>query len=134
MSKNFELLRRVAKDDFFTRSGEAAPYTRKTPFAIPFKKDLPDIEITMLVQRLFSLTGKGGGPKVVSFSGIARDDRSSWICARTGEVLAEQAETSVCIVEANLRSPRLHVHLAAANKIGLAEALTTKGPIRNFGI
>jgi len=134
MSKNFELLRRVAKDDFFTRSGEAAPFPRKPPFAIPFKKDLPDIEITKLVQRLFSLTGKGGGPKVVSFSGIARDDRSSWICARAGEALSEQAESSVCVVEANLWSPQLHVHFSVANPIGLAEALTTKGPIRNFAM
>jgi Mrp family chromosome partitioning ATPase len=37
------------------------------------------------------------------------------------------------MVEANFWSPQLHVHFAAANQIGLAEALTTIGPIRNFG-
>jgi len=86
------------------------------------------------LEALFSQAGKGSGPKVVSFSGITRDDRSSWICARAGEALAEQVDTSVCIVDANLLSPQLHVHVAAANNIGLAEALTTKGPIRNFSI
>src|SRR6266852_9073118 len=134
MSKNFELLHRVERDDFFSLPVERAAHPQKAPTAIPLKSEPPDSEIAKLVQRLFSPAGKGGGPKVVSFSGIARDDRSSWICARAGENLADQADTSVCIVEANLRSPRLHVHLAAANKIGLAEALTTKGPIRNFGI
>jgi Mrp family chromosome partitioning ATPase len=134
MSKNFELLQRAAKDDFFNFLGDSTPLARKSPFAIPSKKQLPDTEITKLVQRLFSQTPKGSGPKVVSFSGIARDDRSSWICARAGEALAEQAVSSVCIVEANLRSPQLHLHFAAANRIGLVEALTTKGPIRNFAM
>jgi len=132
MSKNFELLQRVAKDDIFNFPGDPAPPARKSPFTIDSKKQLPDTEITKLVQRLFSQTRKGSGPKVVSFSGIVRDDRSSWICARAGEALAEQVDDSVCIVDANLWSPRLHVHLAAANSIGFGEALTTKNPIQNF--
>ena len=134
MSKNFELLQRVAKDDFFNVPDEPAPLPQKAPGAIPFDKEPPDTEITKLVQRLFSQAGKGGGPKVVSFSGITRDDRSSWICARAGEALAEQVDTSVCIVDANLLAPQLHVHVAAANQIGLADALTAKGPIRTFAI
>jgi Mrp family chromosome partitioning ATPase len=132
MSKNFELLQRVTKEDFFKLSDVSVAAPQKAHPAIPFKKVPPDTEITKLVQRLFSQAGKSSGPKVVSFSGIARDDRSSWICARAGEALAEQSEASVCIVEANLWSPQLHVHLGAANQIGLAEALTTNGPIRNF--
>ncbi len=134
MSKNFELLQRVAKNEFFNVPDEPASPPVKGPTAVPFKKDPPDPEITKLVQRLFSQAGKGSGPKVVSFSGITREDRSSWICARAGEALAEQAHTSVCIVDANLWSPQLNVHLAAANHIGLAEALTTKGPIRSFAM
>jgi hypothetical protein len=147
MSKNFELLQRVAKDEYFSVPEEAVPVPQMAPalvsvrkepaeLEIPklvaLKKDPPDPEITKLVQRLFLQAGKEGGPKAVSFSGIARDDRSSWICARAGEILAQQADTSVCLVEANFWSPRLHIYSAAANRIGFAEALTTKGPIRNF--
>lgn len=134
MSKNFELLQQVAKDKFFNFPCDPAALPLRTSFAIPSKREPPDAEITKLAQRLFSQSGKVNGPKVVSFSGITREDRSSWICARTGEALAEQAETSVCIVEANLWSPQLHVHLAAANRIGLVEALNAKGPIRNFAV
>jgi protein-tyrosine kinase len=134
MSRNFELLQRVAKDQFFNLPEEPAPPPKKAAPAIPFKKEPPDAEITKLVQRLFSQAGKGSGPKIVSFSGIARDDRSSWICARAGEALAEQAEGSVCMVEANLWSPQLHVQLSASNQTGLAEALTTPGHIRNFAV
>jgi succinoglycan biosynthesis transport protein ExoP len=134
MSKNFELLQRVAKDDFFNVADVPIRLIEKTPIAIPVKRDPPDTEITKLVQRLFSQTGKGSGPKVVSFSGIARDDRSSWICARAGEALAERADGSVCIVDTNLSSPQLHSNVAAANQIGLVEALTTKGPIQSFAM
>lgn len=137
MSKNFELLHRVEKDDFFNLpTGPAAPTvaTQKLPVAIPRKREPADTEITKLVQRLFSPAGKGRGPRVVSFSGIMRDDRSSWICARAGEILAEQADTCVCILEANLVGPQLHIHLSAANRTGLAQALASKDPIRNFGM
>jgi len=149
MSKNFELLQRVAKNDYFSVPDGPVPAPEKAPAVVSFKKESadleipklvqlkkepPDPEITKLVQRLFLQAGKESGPKVVAFSGIARDDRSSWICARAGEILAEQADTSVCMVEANFWSPQLHLHSAAANPIGFAEALTTKGPIRNFAI
>lgn len=135
MSKNFELLMRVAKDDFFNLPEEPLPPPKKAAApAIPFKKEPPDAEITKLVQRLFSQTGNGRGPRAVSFSGIARDDRSSWICARAGEALAEHAEGSVCMVDANLWSPQLHVQWNASNQKGLAEALTTLGHIRDFAM
>ena len=132
MSKNFELLQRVAKDNFFQLPEEPAPPPKKLPTTNFLKKSPPDPEITKLVQRLFSQSGKVDGPKVVCFSGISRDDRSSWICARAGETLAEQAENSVCLVEANLSSPQLHKQFNVANKSGMAEALTTNDPIRSF--
>jgi Mrp family chromosome partitioning ATPase len=132
MSKNFELLQRAAKDDFFRYAVDASSHSQKQLFAVPRVKETPDVEIEKLVQRLFSQSREGSGLKVVSFSGIARDDRSSWICAQAAAALARQADLSVCIVDGNLVSPQLHVQLAAANAPGLAEALTSKGSIRNF--
>ncbi len=134
MSKNFELLQRAAKNVFFNLPDAPAPVPQKAPVEIPFRKAPRDSEIAKLVQRLFSHAGNGGGPKVVSFSGIARDDRSSWICARAGEALADQADASVCVVDANFLSPQLHLQFGAANRIGLAEALTTKDSIRDFAL
>jgi Mrp family chromosome partitioning ATPase len=134
MSKNFDLMQRVEPDGFFKLPAEHVAHPYKAPAAIPLKREPPDTEISKLVQRLFSPVGNGNGPKVVSFSGVARDDRSSWICAKAGEILAEQADTSVCVVDANLWSPQLHVHFATENQKGLAEALAADDPIRNFGI
>jgi protein-tyrosine kinase len=134
MSKNFELLQRIAKDEFFSLPDVPEPISESAPASFHFKHFPSDPEITKLVQRLFSRAGKGSATKVVSFSGINRDDRSSWICARAGEILGEQEDTSVCMIDANLLSPQLHGQFGVANQRGLAEALTMKGPVRNFAI
>jgi Mrp family chromosome partitioning ATPase len=131
MSKNFELLQRLAKEDLCFPPGLPEPLPQAMSIA-PIARELADDEITKLVQRLFLHAGAGGGPRVVSFSGIARADRSSWICASAGEALAAQADTSVCVVDANFWSPQLHTHFRADNEIGLADALTTEGSIRSF--
>jgi Mrp family chromosome partitioning ATPase len=132
MSKNFELLQRVARGDIFNLPCVPTLPPQETPGALPLRNGPPDTEITKLVQRLFFQGGKGNGPSVVSFSGVARDDRSGWICARAGEALAAQVDTPVCIVEANLRSPQLHLHVNTGNQIGLAKALSTTFPIQSF--
>ncbi|MFZ0738890.1 MAG: CpsD/CapB family tyrosine-protein kinase [Candidatus Acidiferrales bacterium] len=131
MSKNFELLQRTAREELFIPAGLPTSVTQATPSPALARK-LEHDEINKLVQRLFLRGGQAGGPRVVSFSGIARDDRSSWICARAGEALASQADSSVCVVDANFRSPQLHTHFSAGNLSGLADALTTEGSIRNF--
>ena len=136
MSKNFELLQRIAKNEYFPlpEAPASTPAPQKPRAAMPVGKSPPDPEITKLVQRLFLQPTAGGGPKIVAFIGISREDRSSWICARAAQELAERAGGSVCLVEANLFLPRLHAHLGAANYNGLAEALCTKDPIQSFAI
>jgi Mrp family chromosome partitioning ATPase len=148
MSKHFELLQRVSKDDLFDPPKETVQPTQKTstpeplndvtleqacPRTLP-KNGAPEPEINKLVQRLFSRAGEVTGPRIVSLSGMTEDDRNSWICARTGEALAEQSGKSVCMVDADFWSPRLHLHFSAANSAGLAGALATKISIQNFAL
>lgn len=133
MSKNFELLQKTAKEDLFAPAGLPAPARRPIPVA-PSDGDAVSEEINKLVQRLFFRDGQSGGPKVVSFSGMAADTRSSWICARAGETLASQVDTSVCVVDANFLSPQLHTHFPIGNKDGSGAAPVTEGSVRNFAI
>jgi Mrp family chromosome partitioning ATPase len=130
MSRNFELLERTAQEDALTPG--SMPEILRPPIPFPALKGPAKEEIMKLVQRLFFQGDRNGGPKIVSFSGIAREDRSSWICARAAEYLASQADASVCIVDANFRSPRLHTHYDTSNRTGLAAALTAEGPIKSF--
>jgi Mrp family chromosome partitioning ATPase len=130
MSRNFELLERTAKEELLTPG--SMPEILRPPIPFPALKGAAKEEITKLVQRLFFQGGHAAAPKIVSFSGIAHDNRSSWICTRAAEYLASQANTSVCLVDASFCSPRLHIHYDIGNRTGLAAALTTEGPIKTF--
>jgi succinoglycan biosynthesis transport protein ExoP len=130
MSRNFELLERTAKEEGLI-SG-SMPEIIRPPIPFPALTGPAKEEVRKLVQRLFYHGGHNGGPKIVSFSGVASDDRSSWICARAAEYLASQEDTPVCLVDANFRSPQLHNYYDVGNRAGLADALTTDRPIRAY--
>jgi Mrp family chromosome partitioning ATPase len=89
-------------------------------------------EIVKLVQRVFILPGPAKAPAVVAFCGVNKDAGCSWVCARASEVLADQESGSVCLVDANLRSPSLHGHFRFESSPGFADAVRDSQPIREF--
>jgi Mrp family chromosome partitioning ATPase len=130
MSRNYQLLERLAKEELLTPGG--VPDILRVPKPFPPLKGSAKEELAKLIQRLFFSGGRVSGPGVISFSGIARDDRSCWICARAAELLALQADISVCLVDANFKSPQLHPHYDVSNRTGMASALGSDSPIRSF--
>jgi Mrp family chromosome partitioning ATPase len=132
MSRNFELLERTTKEEVLTPGG--VPEIFRPPFPFPDLNGPAKEEITKLVQRLFFHGRHDSGPKVVSFSGFTDGDRSGWICARAAEYLASQGDASVCLLDANFRSPQLHNHYDIGNRPGLAAALATEGSIKAFAV
>jgi Mrp family chromosome partitioning ATPase len=133
MSKNFELLQQAAKEELLTPVGIPVSLPLFCP-STTSTRGLASEEITKLVQRLFLHGNQAGVHRVVSFSGIAGDERSNWVCACVGESLVSQANASVCVVDTNFSSPQMHAHFGADNRTGLADALTSDGPIRSFAI
>jgi len=130
MSNYFEVLQRAARDE------ELFPLTCRSATPLNGRHPRPDLEalaleeMRKLVQRLFLLPRDGGGPRMVLFCGVEQGDRSHWICARAGRTLATQVAGTVCVVDANLRSPSMHQHFAVENLRGLSDALRNSGPIR----
>src|ERR1700693_2065096 len=118
MSKNFELLRSLDKESDSFRS---EPMTREMSTAVaaqpaPVRRgahvlgsalarldDRMRNEISKIMQRILAL--KNGGPTRVVFAGVDEDAGCSLICAATAEMLAQEALGTVCLVDANLRSP-----------------------------
>lgn len=84
-----------------------------------------------LVQQVFH-TANGQRPQVVLFSGVEANVGCAVICAHVSEILAAEPEASVCLVDADFRSPSLHRHLGVENGKGLADALLQDGPIQDF--
>jgi Mrp family chromosome partitioning ATPase len=156
MSRNFELLQNIGKEqDYFQQEREltetaSAPLSEPLPeprFTEPAAADPVQMpaaeplqfamessqlaELSKVVQRVFLLPG-GEYNHTVVFTSSDPGSGSSWICARVGELLASQVTGSVCLVDANLQSPTLHEQFGVANHHGLSDSLRQSGSIRGY--
>jgi capsular exopolysaccharide synthesis family protein len=84
-----------------------------------------------LVQKVF-LTGAALPARMVIFAGLDPGNGCSQICAGAAEMLAANTTGSVCLVEANLRSPSLPEYFGVENHFGLSDCLRKEGPVRDF--
>ena len=111
MSRTFDILERMQQD----RNLFSVPPVTKAP---PTRVGVPDRrtsrpdpasvayeEILRLVHRLFltNATLGGSGRRQVVFCGVDYADGSNLLCARIGRVLAEHAQSEICVVDANVR-------------------------------
>lgn len=144
MSRNFELLQKIGKEqDFFSQAEAPVAAALEQPDIVPEEMPrepaAPTLqmsaaeleEITKLVQRVFVLPGPEA-PRSVVFAGTEPGNGSSWMCARAAELLSTQVRGSVCIVDANLRDPGQHEVFGIPNHHGLSDALKYTEPIGHF--
>jgi len=146
MSKNFELIQQAeynlkAGASVATAPPLAQPQTGFRGFqtqAEVVRKDaglnldkITREESVRLVQRVFLQAGTEN-PKAVVFAGINHGAGCSEICALAAEILAESISGSVCLVEANLRTPSLPSIFGTTNHHGLTDALAKTDSIRNY--
>jgi capsular exopolysaccharide synthesis family protein len=88
-------------------------------------------ECFKLVQRLF-LTQSSNLVHMLVLAGIDRGDGCSRICVEVGRILAANTRASVCLLDANFRSPSLPQFFEVPADQGLSDALVLEGDIRNF--
>jgi hypothetical protein len=93
--------------------------------AVPVEGLLPEpasVEELQLVQRLFFLCGKERTPRTVVFCGVEPKDCAEVVCARTAEILAGLVKDPICLMDANLRSPTLHLRYQLGGIVGTSLA------------
>jgi Mrp family chromosome partitioning ATPase len=88
-------------------------------------------EALRLVHQVF-LPETERSPSVVAFAGMDHGNGCSQTCASVAEILAGDPLRSVCLVEADFRSPGVSRVSGETKNFGLAEALTRRAPIRTF--
>jgi Mrp family chromosome partitioning ATPase len=133
MSKNFELMQELEKHNghdpvaiqevMRPSNGNGAACTNHLPVV--------GDEVLSLVQRIFLLQTRKP-PQVVVFAAIDHGSGCSGICRGVAEALARDSNASVCLLEANLRSPGLPAMFGTTNHYGLTNALLQGDPIRSF--
>jgi protein-tyrosine kinase len=115
MSRTFEVLERAQQDQELFR---VPPVTRAVPgsgrptnstASLPDPDAFTREEVLRLVRCLFLATDGNGhhGVRRVVFCGIDNSEGSSLLCARVSRTLADQVQSQVCVVDANVRTPVL---------------------------
>jgi Mrp family chromosome partitioning ATPase len=137
MSKNFELMQQAGREfeaPSISRPSRELPKIFEKAHRNETRSDLDEVareETLKLVQRIFVSPGQKG-PRAVLFSGVDQGAGCSQICLLVAETLRSTVSGSICLVEANLRSPSLPGMLGTTNHHGLTDALLQEGPIRSF--
>ena len=132
MSRNFDVLQRVGKQDtVFTQSSDGLSPSGNGHRPWDRRKSA-DEEAINLVQRVFVFKNSDA-PKVVVFASV-EGSGSSEICSRAGEALAAQGVGSVCLVDGNLSAPSGHQLLEAEKLSELTDAAVKPGPTRDFAV
>jgi Mrp family chromosome partitioning ATPase len=138
MNSNFELVQdaEISKEiTSLPALGAALPlrareaYRRKRKVRLTLD-ELAQEELHKLVQRLFLLQSEP--PRTVVFAAVRHGGGCTEICGRTAEILSANIPGSVCLVDADLRSPSYSNALDAGFESGLTDALMSEEPIRNF--
>ena len=137
MSKNFELMQQIGRDFGATsvpRPSQECSKVHEKVRTNGTRLDLGQVareECLRLVQRIFLLQPEKA-PRAILFAGIDQATVCSQICLLVADTLSSTMSGSVCLVEANFRSPSLPGLLGTTNHYGLTDALLHEGPIRSF--
>ena len=68
----------------------------------------------------------------VLFTGVDAKQRSAPLSAAAAEILSGRVVGSVCVIDANLRTPSLHRHYGVSNDVGMVQALSGTAAIRDY--
>jgi len=143
MSRNFELLQKAAEEERERQRMEPSVATSTastTAWNAPAEGTVENAilpqalsglsreELNKLTQRLF----QPDGARVVVFTGVEHGAGCTWLAAQVAQTLATQGRTSVCVVDANFRSPALHEVFALNNQQGLADAVLDGGRTQDY--
>ena len=132
MSRNFELLQQAEKEAQVFRISGSVPAPAKDDKRPSRKLESAAREEEIkLVQRLFLLPGERA-PRSVLVCGVEEGEGSEAISASAGEILASRVPGSVCLVDANVRVPSLHLRFRMDNFLGFTDAMFEADPIGAF--
>lgn len=108
---------------------EQAGVARRPESTAGLRRSLPDPglvspdQLSRLVQRIFQPGVAEPRIRSVLFSAFGPAGASARLCAAVADTLASQTSRSVCLVDANLRSPSLHAPFGVDSSPGLSDLL-----------
>jgi Mrp family chromosome partitioning ATPase len=120
MSRNFELMTQLeleagVLDKPLPGAADRVAARQVVPILSSHAGSASGEEMLRLIQRIF-LSANGNGPRQVVLCGVDGENSSSSVCAMAGRTLAANSSRPVCVVDANVRSPRLSAMFGVEGK------------------
>jgi Mrp family chromosome partitioning ATPase len=109
---------------------ERHPIAAVRPTSLATSQAIPADEASALAVRVFAPGSPGTHPRAVLFAAAGAESSSVNVSASVAQALAKQTTRSVCLVEANLRSPALHSVFRAPVSRGFSDVLIDGGDVR----
>jgi Mrp family chromosome partitioning ATPase len=131
MNKQADLLQQSAGSTDFRRNSGYEFASENNRIELTDHAEWAREEGLRLVQQIFLLQDQRP-PHVVVFAGVDHGSGCSRICASVSSILAANSLKSICLVEANFRSPGIPAIFGTSNHFGFADALVDKKPIASF--
>ena len=140
MSRNFELLQRASAGVSGVTEREIKQLLATEPKAFEKERNqaqpilsldqMAKEETAKLVQTVFH--SQDWTRRTVLFAAINSGSGCTWISTRAAEILSNSVSEPVCLVDANFKTPSSRGVLGPTYQYGLADALRTQRPIREF--
>lgn len=136
MSKHFELMNEALREIEKPAPQSASPILLpnegpESHPASPAFDRMAQEECLKLVQRIF-LSQPANASRTVVFAGVDQGAGCSRICVETARILATNTSASICVVDANFRTPSLPEFFGVTNHRGLSNSLFEEGEVRTF--
>jgi capsular exopolysaccharide synthesis family protein len=133
MSRNFDLMHDTERYHEIVTIQPAKPTIRPAKAEeVAYQQPVPVNEGSVrLVQQLLAPQSHDA-PRLVVFAGVEHGNGCTHTAVSVAETLAANGGRSICMVDANFRSPALAGMFGVNNDHGLSDALSRDGLIRSF--
>jgi capsular exopolysaccharide synthesis family protein len=133
MSRNFDLMQDMERYHEIVPIQPVKPTIRPAKAEeVEYQQPVPVNEGSLrLVQQLLAPQSHDA-PRLVVFAGVEHGNGCTHTAVSVAETLAANGGRSICIVDANFRSPAMAGMFRVYNDHGLSEALSQDGLIRSF--
>jgi capsular exopolysaccharide synthesis family protein len=133
MSRNFDLMHDMERYHEIVRTQPVKPTISPAKAEeVAYQQPVPVNEGSVrLVQQLLAPQSHDA-PRLVVFAGVEHGNGCTHTAVSVAETLAANGGRSICIVDANFRSPAMAGMFRVNNDHGLSDALSQDGLIRSF--
>jgi hypothetical protein len=132
MSRNFQLLQKLGREQLFERSEPEYAAPSKQGQKLLRQMASADPELGVLARRLFLTATEEPELRVVTFCGVGPSCAQDRLCARVAICLAAEVDRTVCLADSDYPVTALDEYLCVPEQGGSAEDIPHKHAVTSY--